>query len=58
MRIFTYELIFPDTVFKKMLRTRNEDMKFQQGHIHFSGVTDPGEIVLAGSMTPRKSIKN
>jgi hypothetical protein len=31
-----------------MLRTRNEDFKFQRGHIHFSGVNDPAEIVWAG----------
>jgi hypothetical protein len=45
MGIFTYEIVLQDIPFKKMLRTRNEDFKFQRGHIHFSGVNDPAEIV-------------
>jgi hypothetical protein len=40
-----------------MLPTQNEDFKFQQGHIHFSGVNDPAEIVSAGSMTQLKSFQ-
>jgi hypothetical protein len=44
MGIFTYEIVLPDIPFKKMLRNRNEDLKFQRGHIHFSGVNDPGDI--------------
>jgi hypothetical protein len=60
-----------DIALQKMLRTRNEELKFQRGHINFSRVKDPAEIDLAvsvtplrsfqgggGSMTPRKSIEN
>jgi hypothetical protein len=48
MGIFTYENVLQDIPFKKMLRTQNEDLKFQRGHIHFSGVKDTAEIVSAG----------
>jgi hypothetical protein len=60
MGIFTYEIVLQDIPFKKMLRTQNEDFKFQRGYIgtfqRFSGVNDMAEIVSAGSITPRKSI--
>jgi hypothetical protein len=41
MGIFTYEIVLQDL---KMLRTQNEDFKFQWCHIHFSGVNDPAKI--------------
>jgi hypothetical protein len=44
MGIFTYEIDLQEIPFKKMLRTRNEDLEFQRGHIHFSGVNDHAEI--------------
>jgi hypothetical protein len=31
MRIFTHEIVMQDIPFKKMLRTQNEDFKFQRG---------------------------
>jgi hypothetical protein len=69
MGIFNYEIVLQDIPFKKMLRTQNEDFKFQRGHgtfqrgqwprgYRFSGINDTDEIVSAGSMTPRISIKN
>jgi hypothetical protein len=45
MGIFTYKIVLLDIPFIKMLRIRNKDLKFQLGHIHFSGVNDPAEIV-------------
>jgi hypothetical protein len=35
-----------------MLRNRNEDLKFQRGHIDFSAVNDPAEISSVGSLNP------
>jgi hypothetical protein len=42
-----------DSLFLK-LRARNDDFKFQRGHVNFSGVNVIGEIVSAWSMTPLK----
>jgi hypothetical protein len=52
MGIFPYEIIWRDIPFKKKLWAQNDDLEFQQGHINFSGVNNPAEIVSAGSLTP------
>jgi hypothetical protein len=39
-----YEIVLLDIPFEKMLRTRNADLKFQRGQIHFSGVSDHAEL--------------
>jgi hypothetical protein len=51
MGIFPYEIVLRDIPFKKKLRDQNDDLKFQRGHMNFSGVNGPAEIVSTGSMT-------
>jgi hypothetical protein len=46
MGLFTYEIVFLDIPFTKMLRTRNKDLKFQ--HVIY---------ISAGSMTLLKSFQ-
>jgi hypothetical protein len=50
--VFTYEIVLQIFHLQKCCKT-----KFQLGHIHFSGVNDPAEIVSEGSMTPLKSVQ-
>jgi hypothetical protein len=50
MGIFTYEIVLLDIPFKKMLQTRNEDLKFQWGQIHFRGVNDLAESLYWGQL--------
>jgi hypothetical protein len=45
MRIFLYEIVLRDIPFKKKLWAQSDDLKFQRGHINFSGVIEPAEIV-------------
>jgi hypothetical protein len=52
MGIFTYEIVLQDIHFKKKCCGPKTKI------LNFSGVNDPAEIVLAGSMTQLKSIKN
>jgi hypothetical protein len=44
MCIFLYETVLRDIPFLKKLWAQNEELKFHQGHIYFSGVNDPAEI--------------
>jgi hypothetical protein len=58
MGIFPYKTVLGNIFFFKKLWARTDNFIFQQGHKHFSGVNDPAEIILTGSMTPWKSINN
>jgi hypothetical protein len=40
-----------DILFLKKLQARNDGLKFQWGHINFSGVNEPAEMISAWSMT-------
>jgi hypothetical protein len=46
-----------DVLFKKKLRTRKGDLKFPRGHMNFSGVIDPAEMISTRSLTPLKPLK-
>jgi hypothetical protein len=46
MGIFMYEIVLLDIPFLKKLRAQDDGLKFQRGHINFSGVNEQFMILL------------
>jgi hypothetical protein len=58
MGIFTYEIVLQDISFLKSAADSKRRFYISAGSYTFQRVKDTAEIVSAGSMAPRKSIKN